>query len=574
MGKIIRALPPGTSLQKGKYVILKALAQGSFGITYLAKTKLTVNGQLGAVGVDVEVAIKEFFMSNSNGRNGTSVTYSGSDSLHDDYMRKFRREAEHLSRFDHKGIIKVLELFSENDTWYYAMEYLKDGSLDDYIYRQGCLPEDEALKMALQIGEALSYLHGQRALHLDLKPSNIMLRDGVSPVLIDFGLTKQYKTDGAPETSTSIGLGTQGYAPMEQADYYEGKQFAPTLDIYALGATLYKMLTREKPPSATDLFEDGFPEDKLLTANVSRGTIAIIRKAMEPRKRNRYRTVEEMTTAIRRVSPERIERGKRIMEQDEDTIIDMKAHQGSVHNKSSQRPKLESEIVTSSTLQNKDKFWETLAKVSIVCCLIIPVIVFFYAAVLDSDYNSSDYISSDYATINGRAYVDLGLSVKWATCNVGASSPEDYGSYYAWGETSVKSSYTDENCSTCGESIGDIGGTSCDVAHVKWGGSWRMPTEAEFEELINRCTWTWTTQGGMAGYKVTGPSGKSIFLPAAGYRHGTSLLDAGSDVYYWGSTPLSSSTDYASYLSFSSSYHYVNYYGGRSNGLPVRPVSE
>ena len=175
-------------------------------------------------------------------------------------------------------------------------------------------------------------------------------------------------------------------------------------------------------------------------------------------------------------------------------------------------------------------------------------------------------------TINGHGYVDLGLSVKWATCNVGASSPEDYGDYYAWGETSVKTSYTEDNCSTYGESIGDIGGTSRDVAHVKWDGSWRMPTEAEFEELIDRCTWTWTTRGGKSGYKVTGPSGKSIFLPAAGYRYETSLSDAGSFGGYWSSTSWIS--DYAYYLKFNSSGHNVHSACRHDYGRTVRPVSE
>ena len=182
-------------------------------------------------------------------------------------------------------------------------------------------------------------------------------------------------------------------------------------------------------------------------------------------------------------------------------------------------------------------------------------------------------LKSVIATINGHGYVDLGLSVKWATCNVGASSPEDYGSYYAWGETSVKTIYTVENCSTYGITIGDIGGTSCDVAHVKWGGSWRMPTEAEFEELVDRCTWTWTTQGGKAGYKVTGPSSKSIFLPATGYRFGASLNFAGSHGYRWSSTPDSSGTSVAYSLRFGSSSHRVSY-GSRSYGHTVRPVSE
>lgn len=151
--------------------------------------------------------------------------------------------------------------------------------------------------------------------------------------------------------------------------------------------------------------------------------------------------------------------------------------------------------------------------------------------------------------VNGHEYVDLGLpsGLKWATCNVGASKPEDYGSYYAWGETEEKSTY---NWSTYLDSPNRDGNSFTkyatnkkttldpddDVAHVKWGGAWRMPTNVEQYELRGKCTWTWTTQGNVKGYKVTGPNGNSIFLPAAGYRSYGVLYGAGSDGYYWSSS--------------------------------------
>ena len=189
-----------------------------------------------------------------------------------------------------------------------------------------------------------------------------------------------------------------------------------------------------------------------------------------------------------------------------------------------------------------------------------------------SKKSSSTTVSS--ATISGHSYVDLGLSVKWATCNVGTSSPEDYGNYYAWGETSVKSSYTGDNCSTYGKSIGDIGGTSRDAARANWGGSWRLPTKEEFQELIDNCNWTWTTLNGEAGYKVVSKkNGNSIFLPAAGFCGGTSLYNAGSYSIFWSSTPYSSNTGYAYVLNSYSGDHYVVYYY-RYFGLAVRPVSE
>ena len=184
-------------------------------------------------------------------------------------------------------------------------------------------------------------------------------------------------------------------------------------------------------------------------------------------------------------------------------------------------------------------------------------------------------ISEPDGFVNDHGYVDLGLSVKWATCNVGASSPSDYGDYYAWGETSTKSSYDQDNSKTYVKSMSNIGGNSSyDVARYRWGGSWRLPTKAEFQELIDKCTWTWTTQGGHNGYKVTSKTnGKSIFLPAAGWRLGASPYRVGERGYYWSSTPNENTTDDAYSLYFNSSRLYTNW-DSRYYGDSVRPVVE
>ncbi len=170
----------------------------------------------------------------------------------------------------------------------------------------------------------------------------------------------------------------------------------------------------------------------------------------------------------------------------------------------------------------------------------------------------------------GHEWVDLGLSVKWGTCNVGASSPSDYGSYFAWGETTTKSSYTSDNCKTHNRDMGSIAGdSSYDAARANWGGNWRLPTEEEMEELIVRCTWIWTAiKVGQDGYKVTGPNGNSIFLPAAG-RYGESLNFAGEYGYYQSAEPYGSQYAYGLYLDSDS--HYVNW-SVRSLGFSVRPV--
>ena len=177
--------------------------------------------------------------------------------------------------------------------------------------------------------------------------------------------------------------------------------------------------------------------------------------------------------------------------------------------------------------------------------------------------------------INGHEYVDLGLpsGLKWATCNIGANQPHEYGNYYAWGETSTKNYYTDRNSLTFDVWMNDISGdTIYDAARANWGGTWRIPTKTEMKELIDSCSWNWTTQNGINGMNVTGPNGKSIFLPATGYCYNTTNPTIGDSGLYWSSTPFESNVS-AYYLDFNS---YRSDMGSlaRFAGVTVRPVSD
>ena len=190
-----------------------------------------------------------------------------------------------------------------------------------------------------------------------------------------------------------------------------------------------------------------------------------------------------------------------------------------------------------------------------------------------------------------REWVDLGLpsGTKWATCNVGAFSPEGFGDYFAWGETEPKSTYDWSTYKWCDGSIrtmtkyctqskyGTVDNKTVldpedDVAHVKLGGNWRMPTDAEWKELMDNCVWTWTTQDDINGYKITSKSnGNYIFLPASGYREGSSFFDVGTSGYYWSASLRKSSTKSAWHVYFFPVDIY-GYDGDRSYGLSVRPV--
>lgn len=194
----------------------------------------------------------------------------------------------------------------------------------------------------------------------------------------------------------------------------------------------------------------------------------------------------------------------------------------------------------------------------------------------------------------GYEWVDLGLpsGTKWATTNVGASSPSDYGNYYAWGETCPKNCYDWESLMYCTDATpghyklskyvmdskyGIVDGkkeldTCDDVAYVNWGSGWRMPSLDQMEELKEKCNWTWTTMGGHDGYKVVGPNGSSLFLPAAGYRTGrSSEEDVGWCGYYWLRT-LFGDIQYLAYSLKISSFDSSTLYNGRVQGLTVRPV--
>ena len=202
------ALKPNTILH-GKsytYTIEKKLGEGTFGITYLATTRVKVSGILGELETTLQVAIKEFFMHDLNGRAGNTVTCGSKDSIYYNYKHQFVREAQNLSRFNHPHIVKVLEAFEENDTAYFAMEFIEGGSLHEYIQKNGSLSDREALDIIAQIGDALSVMHRNKMLHLDLKPLNVMRRENGDLVLIDFGLSKQFDENGnrnrAPASAT------------------------------------------------------------------------------------------------------------------------------------------------------------------------------------------------------------------------------------------------------------------------------------------------------------------------------------------------------------------------------------
>lgn len=357
-----QALRPGTVI-RGKvytYQIQKVLGQGGFGITYLASTSVT--GPLGAI--KVQVALKEFFAKDLDSRGAGGAVIERTDGgIASKYAKAFLRESENLSKMKAPGIVNVLEAFRANGTYYYSMEYLSGGSLDDRVKGNG-IPEAEALPLFKKICEAVSFMHGRKTMHLDIKPKNIMLDGDGNPILIDFGLSKQYDENGEPESSTTIGAGTPGYAPVEQAFPHAGNVFQSGIDIYALGATLYKMLTGTTPLTAPEILNSRFPEEPLRLKSVSQGVIDLIRKAMAMRQNDRYPDVTALLQAL--PLPDKDEEDVTVVEPGEPVEPDPEP-----------KPEPKPEPPTDPNVDDKKKEIHPLVKVVLWAILLICVAIAF-----------------------------------------------------------------------------------------------------------------------------------------------------------------------------------------------------
>ncbi len=286
------SLPENAILQGGKYKIERVLGQGGFGITYLAEQVM-----LGR-----KVAIKEFFMKDLCNRDESTshVTLGteGSRNTVSRFREKFLKEARNIARLNHVNIVRVIDVFEENGTAYYVMEYAEGGSLLSKLKKEGYLSEILATRYILQVADALEYIHQRKMNHLDVKPANIMLGENDNAILIDFGLSKQYDAQTGSQTSTTpVGI-SEGFAPMEQYKKEGVKEFTPETDVYSLAATFFKLLTGNTPPSASDVNEDGVPVEQLKAKGISPNAIDAICKAMKGRKKERTHSIREFANQL------------------------------------------------------------------------------------------------------------------------------------------------------------------------------------------------------------------------------------------------------------------------------------
>lgn len=382
MKKSTYSLPIGSTLMQGKYRIVAVLGQGGFGITY--KGEHTMLG--------TTVAIKEFFMKGACERdeNSTHVTTSQSNSeLASRFRTKFLKEAKTLAALKHPNIIRVFDVFEDNGTAYYVMDYIEGNNLSDIVEGKGRLSEPLALKYIRQVANALDYLHQKKLLHLDVKPANILLdKNTGNAILIDFGVSKQYDQDGQ-QTSTTPPAISKGYSPVEQ--YAQGsnvKTFSPATDIYSLAATLYKLVTGNTPPESNLLLN----EDEQLPpypSNVSEATRNAIAECLQTRKK-RPQSISEFLQLLDSEPISNID-----TPEEEDTIL-------------KSQYKKSQEVLTTPIKTNKDNL-NTVLKIGAVIAFVVIICVLF-----NKCGGSSSNDSSDEVDLDSIAYEDVDTAaVAW-----------------------------------------------------------------------------------------------------------------------------------------------------------------
>lgn len=503
-------LKSNTSLQGGKYIIERVLGQGNFGITYLAKQTPSRK----------PVAIKEFFLSVSgiNDRIGNSVSVPNTINIDtfEQQKNKFNKEARRLMSLHEDHIVQVYDLFDENGTSYYVMEYVDGESLADKMERLGRpFSDTEVDNIFPQLLDALAEIHSKDILHLDLKPANIMIDDSNHIKLIDFGASKQLTSEGTALTAFAF---TPGYAPPELSGMMFD-HFGPWTDLYSVGATLYNLLTR-KSPSTFDV-EDYYNGSSLPT-NLFELLILTIDWMMTSDRRNRPQSADDVRVryVIELVKIDVLDLLRNILGKDiiispegnEDLARDLNAS-------SLQCNRIVEEIrkVYNINIENIPLTYKNI---------VYAVLLLVYKIELnldDADGDSDDVTilenptpqEMDPIVINGHHAVDLGLSVLWATMDIGATSEDGYGDCYLWGDPDgsltrkVQSSFI-ARWFKGGPSTNTISGNpKYDAATNLWGRRWRIPTGKEFEELATKCQWELLDSNHV---RIYGPNDNSIVI--------------------------------------------------------------
>ena len=496
-----------------RYRLIKCIGHGGFAEVWLAEDTLA----------DLQVAIK---------------IYGGMD---EDGLKIFVKEINKVYHLNHTNLLKPQYVAAWNNMPYLVMTYCSAGSLEKKI---GQITEQEAWKILHDVASGLAYLHSNNIIHQDIKPANILQDDMGNYVIIDFGISTLARDTLRKSTLRgNTSAGTLAYMGPERFSKDSAPIFAS--DIWSLGAMLFELLEGKTPFPAD--FGGGMQKAGAelidITANVSQELKSLIYKMLSLNTWDRptATTLVEWAknpSAIEKPSLPTQRKITKPAEQPQQpnqpprkrwiwiivTLL-LIAGLGMIGIRKYQDHQLEIAIKEQirqdsiRQIQVQDSIREVRRQ--------------------DSIRIEQERIRQEKEKYNGHDYVDLGLSVKWATCNVGANRPEDSGDYFAWGEITPKQGeynwWTYKYCKEydghshypmskyCTEKFyGDVDNKtklklSDDAARANWGGSWRMPTYNELRELHKNCSWKWTNKNGMNGYKVTSKiNSNSIFLPASG----------------------------------------------------------
>ena len=510
-----------------RYYLDKLLGRGGFSEVWLAKDAIT----------DLELVLK---------------VYAPGTGMDEDGLQTFSKELARVYHLNHPNLLRPQHVDSWQGMPYLLMAYCAQGSL---VKQKGGMSEKAIRKVLHDVASGLAYLHAHDVIHQDIKPDNVLLDDAGNYVITDFGISTRARSTLRKSVGASAAHsgGTIAYMGPERF----GKEPAPikASDVWSLGAMLYELMTGDTPfGEHGGLIQKSGAEIPTIQGNYSDELKQMVEQmlALNPWDRP---TAEDLAAGYSVPSAPTVKRIKRIKSR------------------------------SSSAKINKDRIWAI-----ILFCVLLGLAVVIGVNM----YNIGR--PKDVGTHNGHEWVDLGLSVKWATCNVGATAPEEYGNYYAWGEVKPKKNYcwetykysngTDDSLTkyisgsdeyTNYLNVDSITITTLDkvddAATHNWGGRWRMPSAAEWAELREQCSWTWTTRNNAKkGYEVTSKiNGNSIFLPAAGFCYDTELDDANSMAFYWSSALDKSDSSYAWVIAFDEDYFSMDS-EDRFYGLSVRPV--
>ena len=285
--ELYRELQPGTALNSGKYVIEKKIGEGGFGITYKAVQR----------GLNRYVCIKEYFLAGRCVRNthARTIQLQGIDEeVFERFREAFVKEAQTLASLHHTNIVEVIDIFDENNTSYMVMPFIEGRSLQAIVEEKGPLSYPEAVNYIAQVTSAVAYIHDRHILHRDIKPENIMITDDYKAILIDFGSAREFQQD---KTQRHTSLLTHGYAPPEQ--YTANSRKGSYTDIYALGASLYYILTGQVPIEAAARLTEDLIEPKFFNPKIPEEANRTIMKAMQLKVIDRYQTVQEFMDDLR-----------------------------------------------------------------------------------------------------------------------------------------------------------------------------------------------------------------------------------------------------------------------------------